>query len=120
HEQSPEAQGERQEGDEQQAPADRHRKTYPTPRSVSTASGASMSRSFRRMRATYASSVLSCTIAPWGQAAATSSDRRRTTPRRAASAARRRNSVGVRRARRSPAATAWPAGSSATPAGPSA
>ena len=56
---------------------------------------AAVSRSLRRRRATYWSSVLSCTIAPSGHAARTSSRRRSTAPGWPASAASSRNSVGV-------------------------
>ena len=56
---------------------------------------ASSSRSLRRRRATYASSVLSRTIAPCGHPARTRSRRRTASPGFASSRASSRNSVGV-------------------------
>ena len=78
-----------------------HVRRYPTPRTVLIACGLSASRSFRRSRVRYWSSVLSLTWAPSGQAARSSSRRRTVVPGAAISAASRRNSVGV-------SATGWP------------
>ena len=50
HQQRAEADGQRRQRREQQACPQAHRRTYPTPRTVSTAAGEPASRSLRRMR----------------------------------------------------------------------
>src|SRR4051812_19932401 len=92
-----------------------HRSAYPTPRAVAISSALPTSRSLRRKRAMYASSVFSLTIAPSGQAAAVSSRRRTTSPGLAASAASSRNSVGVSASPPSPQPRGGAAGPSRSP-----
>src|SRR5207302_1583426 len=112
----------RHDGDEQ-APADAswerdaaHRSTYPTPCTVVIDGALSSAPSLRRRRATYASRVLSWTIAPCGQPARIRSRLRTVSSGRVSRRARSRNSVGVSRVESVPHETAWVIGSRRRPA----